>query len=428
MDIVSEEKCIYCNKSSEFTEEHVFPAGMGGDDRNFLLKKGVCSNCNTKVFSAFEATLMRRSVLGLARAINQPKSRNGKTSTYDPMDTVVIDEDGRQLQSRYAEGLKAEILPQLIYNGETIDAAAQNTNELEIFINELSSILEENTIFLIEKKSHKSKTKFSVSRYHLSGFRFEARGKFGVDRPPKKCLWFQYQPSKPQNTNTKPKIYRRAKGQLVVKTSDLSKLGAMLFKIRMTLPFILKNNTNVEEEAHSTPLISTTSLGWSTDCDRAIAKLGINFLAFQEGLDAARNPSLNHIKNFILHGAPFHQAAFITDQETRSEAFGTIPDGHHCVALSLCKNPDGTLTANISMILYNSTGLSVNLCYNGTSPAHLSTTYYLIDYLKNTITQHSLLEYHKLYNPSLIAKFSHDHLGKFPFDAPHTTQSNFRFN
>jgi hypothetical protein len=33
--------------SGPFSDEHVFPAGLGGDDHRFLLKNLVCANRNT---------------------------------------------------------------------------------------------------------------------------------------------------------------------------------------------------------------------------------------------------------------------------------------------------------------------------------------------------------------------------------------------
>src|SRR4051794_23745756 len=42
--------CIYCDSKGPFSEEHVVPAGLGGDDRDWLLKDCVCAKCNTTVF------------------------------------------------------------------------------------------------------------------------------------------------------------------------------------------------------------------------------------------------------------------------------------------------------------------------------------------------------------------------------------------
>ncbi len=43
--------CIYCPSTGPFTDEHVVPAGLGGDDKDWLLKDAVCGVCNTTIFS-----------------------------------------------------------------------------------------------------------------------------------------------------------------------------------------------------------------------------------------------------------------------------------------------------------------------------------------------------------------------------------------
>ncbi|QUP54739.1 hypothetical protein GO998_13865 [Ralstonia syzygii] len=57
--------CLYCNVASPFTDEHVFPAGLGGDDRRYLLKNLVCEHCNTGIFSKLEGRFMRSSTVAI---------------------------------------------------------------------------------------------------------------------------------------------------------------------------------------------------------------------------------------------------------------------------------------------------------------------------------------------------------------------------
>ncbi|MEF2250249.1 HNH endonuclease [Ralstonia solanacearum] len=35
MPDITKRMCIYCNIDRPFTDEHVFPAGLGGDDRRY---------------------------------------------------------------------------------------------------------------------------------------------------------------------------------------------------------------------------------------------------------------------------------------------------------------------------------------------------------------------------------------------------------
>lgn len=405
--VASDSKCIYCGVSSDYTDEHVFPAGLGGDDKKYILRSGVCSNCNTTVFSKFEATLMRRSVIALARAIHHPRNRENKDSRFDPIETKILDGDGRQLESGYKSGFNPEVYPQIIYNGESIDSAAPDKRSLQSFIGDLASLLSSDCIILVEKRSGSTRNKFIIYNYKLTGSAFMLMNKEGALKPPKRCLWIQFQSSR-SNTDecASPIVFQRPGKQLVIKLKSLVDVGVMLFKIKCTLPSILQESFDAECSEHATPLVRTTSLGWSTDCDRAIAKLGVNFIAFQEGLHASRNRSLDEVKRFILGGSSKRRVSFITDEAYKANMFGVVPEGHHCVALSTSHNLDGTLSAMLSVIFYGNTCLVVNLGAAEFKRDRLEIRYYMIDYRSNKIRAEDVVGYHRSYNPDFSRMLS----------------------
>src|SRR4051812_41233774 len=77
--------CIYCGGAGPFTDEHVVSAGLGGDDKAWLLKDCVCSTCNTKVFSPLETKFLKASGAALARLFLQPHTRDkNKPPTVQP--------------------------------------------------------------------------------------------------------------------------------------------------------------------------------------------------------------------------------------------------------------------------------------------------------------------------------------------------------
>lgn len=59
--------CIYCGKVRTLSNEHVFPAGLGGDDHRFMLRELVCTVCNTETFSPLELRFSRSSPAALGR-------------------------------------------------------------------------------------------------------------------------------------------------------------------------------------------------------------------------------------------------------------------------------------------------------------------------------------------------------------------------
>src|SRR5471030_2615714 len=76
--------CIYCGLLRPFNDEHVFPAGLGGDDRAFMLRDLVCETCNSETFSRMEAGLMRNSPEAFARVHSQSRGRKRKKSSGGP--------------------------------------------------------------------------------------------------------------------------------------------------------------------------------------------------------------------------------------------------------------------------------------------------------------------------------------------------------
>ena len=71
--------CFYCGSLGPFSDEHAVCAGLGGDDRAWLLKECVCAVCNTDIFSKLETKFLRTSPVALARLFLQPWTRD-KTS------------------------------------------------------------------------------------------------------------------------------------------------------------------------------------------------------------------------------------------------------------------------------------------------------------------------------------------------------------
>ncbi len=87
--------CIFCRvKSSDLTDEHVFPAAIGG---NLVLKHGTCARCNHG-FSKFEKPLLTE--LAPFRALFRIQNRRG--------DVPEVEATLRTDQKEYAGKLKAD--------------------------------------------------------------------------------------------------------------------------------------------------------------------------------------------------------------------------------------------------------------------------------------------------------------------------------
>lgn len=77
-------RCIYCTSAGPFSAEHMIPAGLGADDKRFLLRDMVCKVCNTNVFSTLELEWLRNSPTAIARIFMQEKGRQRGSKRQSP--------------------------------------------------------------------------------------------------------------------------------------------------------------------------------------------------------------------------------------------------------------------------------------------------------------------------------------------------------
>lgn len=399
------EKCIYCDQPKPFTGEHIFPAGLGGDDARYVLKVGVCGDCNHG-FSGIESTFQRRSVVGLARVIHQAKNRDGAPPKFDPVESHILDENGQFLEAGYVGGFNAQVLPQITVLGETITTTCPTKDALLSFLKQATALLSKDELKLIEKNRSNTRNNFFVSRYRYNGKAYHFILKEGAEKPPKDGIWIEVTIN--QKVDADACLYRRTGKQLVIKTKSVQSLNVVLGSIRRTLPGITAQVENAQGQVIQQPLVATTCLGWPPDCDRVIAKIGINFMAKDAGLDAARHPDLDAVKAFIFGKSGTHRTGFL-DEETKAETFGNVPEGHHCVIISYGQTSTGRLTAMIAMHLYGGLGFTMQLSEDMPDRGVLNMNYYLINYSQNIITKYDVITYQTEFNSDYVRQFAKEH-------------------
>src|SRR4051812_38773253 len=148
--------CIYCLSEGPYTDEHVVPAGLGGDDSGWLLKDCVCAVCNTKVFSPLETKVLRSSPLAWARLFLQPHTRNRGSSTNTPSVQPGLSyyyEPGSRLllEQELTAGGHPVVLPQIIpQNPNILGVFARDTDSARVLQTDLTAALVDE-LMLIEK-------------------------------------------------------------------------------------------------------------------------------------------------------------------------------------------------------------------------------------------------------------------------------------
>lgn len=404
----TESKCIYCGKTeNSFDTEHVFPAGMGGDDSNYLLVDTVCQKCNHN-FSKFETTLMRRSVVALARIFLQPFGRrNGEPPELEALETHVIDNLGRAIESDHF-GSKIETLAQLSFIEDRIETTAKDNEALRDFLKILADLFNDKKLVTTKKISQKKPDRFEVSTYVATDKDYVLETTQVVSKAPKNTIWLGYNAQLDKNRQpVPPRIFRRKRGEILLKTHDSTLIGKILGSARRTLPEIVANSTDSKSSEVKHPLVQITAEAWSEECNRAIAKIGFNLLIHRIGKKLAVDSAFDKVRKSIVDGHPPLPLVLLPDEtegSIKKDIFANIPASNHCLLLTPLIMPDGKVRIMFAAVLYGSVGVWVELAENADLAILPEPAFYLIDFITNKITSMNIVEYTTKYNPSTIKR------------------------
>ena len=146
--------CFYCGNQGPFTEEHVVCAGLGGDDRAWLLKDCVCGTCNTDIFSKLETKFLRASPVALARLFLQPRTRDKTKRSLGAAEGQLCRRThgtGILLEAELGAGGNSVILPQLvIVDAQQAAVTGPDAASVAVFLSDLQKALSDE-VTLIEK-------------------------------------------------------------------------------------------------------------------------------------------------------------------------------------------------------------------------------------------------------------------------------------
>lgn len=276
---------------------------MGGDDKDYLLKNLVCCDCNTQVFSPLEAQLMRNSPFAMGRLQFQPTGRTrgnkAKPPEFNPSRCVVVDDNGVISEAHITAGFKTLILPQLQIFNNNIEIGGSNNHEINSFINELKISLG-SSVSVIVKRSNEIDIYYEVSKYEWNGHDYIKTNDDVYPKPPK-GIWFENLGNNQDLNDGHPRLFKRLKGQIVIKLSRTAEISDFLSKVRRTLPQISEDSQRKEKELKN-PLVNVGMKVEITKVFRAIAKIGVNFACHEYGDNTVRQASFRTIKEYILRG------------------------------------------------------------------------------------------------------------------------------
>lgn len=400
MNETNHSKCIYCKSTGPFSEEHVFPAGMGGDDKNFILLNLVCKNCNTGIFSKLELSLMRRSPIAIGRKFLQTRTRTKGLRTSRPtVETkthFIIDEEGRLLEAEYDSSGKETILAQFIIEDGKIYYTARDQELLEKIYQNIRSTLDTPNINLIIKKKIDT-VYFEIETYDWLDGEYKLSSTEVRKKPPVQGIWLENFSG--HETDFPPRFFQKLSGQLILRTSSNIHPAKLLRGMRRTLPSMLIDKDEAVSNSIQQPIVQIQMEVDADGVERALAKIGMNFLAITFGPSFIDRPQFDSIKSSILTGNPeLPYSSYGTNNAAAvRHLFGDIPEKCHCLMLIFIPTDDGLSEIYFNAVLYNTGAHRVFLAKKLPIAELTPPIYFLVNYETNTITPIPMLAYQLKY-------------------------------
>lgn len=411
--------CIYCGLERGFTNEHVFPAGLGGDDDRFLLTNMVCGHCNTNIFSPIELQFMRSSPTALARIFLQPHGRGrGKKAslpTIDTRETTVLTENFGAVEGEVGTSGKAVILMQLVFLDDgRVGCTGSNAENPDDFFASLSATLTD-SIDLIEKIGIGKSAKFIVETVRWTEAGYESGARYAAERPPVSGLWREVlHPSPSGKVCRPPTLYRRRAGQIVLRAPTGCDELALLTRARKALPAL--SVTTREEAAVVNPLVHLSMSMELSTYARVIAKIGVNAIAYAYGRDYARHHGFNGIKRAILTNKC---AIPLSTKPSQDDPFSGVPADRHVVMVHFQKGRAGRYRVAVSARLYGGATTWVWLSEKAVAPPERAAIL-VVKYREHRIEEfNNLRQFVEAYPPKVPIEFIREQMVKLYPALPH---------
>lgn len=403
-------KCVYCNESSDFNGEHIFSAGLGGDDKNYMLTDCVCRDCNN-LFSGLETELIRKSPISIARLGMQDSGR-GKGKRAEPpkvqaAETYIFDEEnGFALEAELQPKFCAALLPQILINLPALHLVSEDDKSLKPLIEKLRLIFSSDAILTVQKNSNSNGATYKISKIVKDNKRLSVDSVTETSAPPKNAIWLVIPEGNAWadhdgNAYTlHPRFYLHNGGSVNYKSQDMNSIIEHL----MAVSNFLYLNAQIPEH-ESKPLNQPrTRVGILFDyykSERALAKIGFNFLVKLMGADYARDEAFNMIKSSILRGEPELPASKVPGDDLNL-FMGTPPKDHHALFLHALPIRDGRAIIVFMIKLYGGEASCFFLSYDAPMPNWDLPIYFLVNYQQHKVTTIDSMEYIKRYCDELM--------------------------
>jgi len=402
--------CIYCGESKPFTDEHVVSAGLGGDDKKWLLKDCVCGDCNTNVFSKLEASFLRASPVAIARLFHQEKTRGrgGKTGTPSLNTKQSFLEDGERnifLNQELRQGFEPIVLPQIVL--ETPGTFCAHLPDAVVgreFFGMLRNATTGSTVLV-----QKVKTGFEVG-YRTVGLTWDKKKEEFLAstpeiaaKPPKpagEVIWVEelVMPlTAKSDSKLTPRVYWRSQGQLVCAVVRADDAPRFLTLLRRSADVFTVSEDTVPLEIPANDVHLELEIRVDVH-DRVMTKTGINLAAKLFGLDFVRRPEFARAKDYARTGRG-HILKVNADKHPSNQLMtaGYLPNVHIFCIAEAKSDDDSTRLLTVMASLYEGPFESFALAELPKDTPELNEPIVVVvAYNENIIEQYSLNDLRKM--------------------------------
>jgi hypothetical protein len=362
--------CLYCGLSRSFSDEHVFPAGLGGDDRRFLLKNMVCGVCNSGIFSKLEAKFMRSSPVAMPRLYLQPTGRGkGKKASIPSLNTnstmVFLEPHGAVEAEMTAGGKLITLLQLLFLEDDKVVFTGGDHVGIDVFMDALIVMLD-NRIQVVEKMKDVVPSRFVVETFEWVGERYQSISRETTLTLPPTRVWREPLASPPDATATARAVtlFQRIDGQLCLRLPPSAPAGLILTRARKA-PSVFGKQEGLPYSDFANPAVHISMTIDMKDYARVLAKIGVNLVAHAYQEKYARHHALNGIKTAILKGQSHIWLQTIPKQ---ADALTGVPRTRHVAMLHFTKSRAGRFHVGMIIRLYGGTTQYVHLSKNALQP------------------------------------------------------------
>jgi hypothetical protein len=396
-NLLPAEACIYCGSNGPFSAEHVIPAGLGGDDKRFMLRGMVCKKCNTDIFSPLELEFLRKSPAALGRIFLQPEGRRrGKGANPPKLEASakeMITPAGYAVEIELGARGRPTILPQLVLVGdrEGVSTGSEAT-PLREYIDRVQILLGASVV-CVSKVSNEKAPALYATTYVWNGDQYVERDVLTVLAPPDPSVWSA--PLKPNADGSEPKsrarMFLRGNGQIVLKSTE--KLG-----VARALTFFRKllNQTTFEqmmEQDIENPLVGLSMSFDIAVTGRVLAKVGMNLLAHIAGADYVRHPQFQRVKRSIATGTPAFPLHSTEQKLPIANIFSGLPHTLHGFMIAGIPRPGRTFSLMLNARLYGSQIESVLLGEGLPYPNFSNNIFFTVDYEAHRIERYEMMDF-----------------------------------